>query len=824
MKSKTIIISFLLALLIIGVTVVRAYIPTVLYAVGVLVILICLVYYVFELLLNEKKYFEEKLQNINVNVDSAKTEILRNQTEYKKQIISDLADKYLSIQQLVSKGIDSINEETTKKIDTVKECLTAQSEDIDNKFKKEIEIVNSLLETTQSLSSEILSKIESDSVKIESVLNKTAEQIKNEEECTRRIIEDVSNNISALLNSLKEAIENTIETSTNSIAKISQENKDTLITSVTELSSQEISSRESLSFSLLDVLQKTRELKGLVETCQKSVTSDINNRVNEVTENIAKCIVDAIGVVADSINKTQVSLSESTDSLLQTYKLQGDNVNNNILSVIHRSDALKETVTSFVIQLREILDAAKLRTDEIIRNVESVKQQNNILQESIVNNNELITNNAETVVASTNQHKTEIVELVLQNEANISADIEQCVSNALTTLAESIDQTKTLSAKTEETLLQSNREQTQVVYKSIKDIEEHYSVLHDKLDEILKISIDEIKDCYVSESSKTCESITSNISSAVNKVEECVVKTAKSNNDNAELLSESLIEMTNTISNKIGTIESQNQILTTDIKYINDSRKDNVNALQAISDQFNSLQKALINVQIQSNNVENLVNEFTKKNSNSSVIDSIKSMMAELRKELKTDVSDINDEILETQIKQEIINDELDKLQVLLRNISKGSAQVANGTPELSTPSSITTSKIDRASNTAPQKQQEVKRTIPIVPSISSSTSTKAESKPNRTETIIDSETNNIVYNQFVSGKLAKSTMKDKNGHIVYELEYKDGKIGRSRNYDARGIMNIEQTYYDNGQVHFRNEMTINGRKSTEFDRNGNKK
>ena len=118
------------------------------------------------------------------------------------------------------------------------------------------------------------------------------------------------------------------------------------------------------------------------------------------------------------------------------------------------------------------------------------------------------------------------------------------------------------------------------------------------------------------------------------------------------------------------------------------------------------------------------------------------------------------------------------------------------------------------------QKQPEVKKElIPILP-----TPIKQEPNPNRTETIVDSQTNNIVLNQFVDGKLAKSIMKDVKGHLLYELEYKNGQIAKSRNYDIKGNMNIEQIYYDNGQVHFRNEITRNGKITTEFDRNGNKK
>ena len=66
--------------------------------------------------------------------------------------------------------------------------------------------------------------------------------------------------------------------------------------------------------------------------------------------------------------------------------------------------------------------------------------------------------------------------------------------------------------------------------------------------------------------------------------------------------------------------------------------------------------------------------------------------------------------------------------------------------------------------------------------------------------------------------------MKDSKGHTIYEVEYTKGKIVRSRNYDGKDKMTIEQTFYDNGQVRYRNEYTSKGKVTTEFDINGKKK
>lgn len=838
MKIKIFIISLLLTLLIVGVTLGETYVPISLYPIGIFLIVLCIVFYVYKLLFNEKKHFEDLCQCLNNSINSVKIEILQNQSVCKDQILSNIADRFLSMNQTITQNIDSLKEELSQKTNTILDNLSAQAEIIDDKFNKEKELLESLLEKTQSLSAEIITEISRSSKMLECILNNIIENLKNEEERTRKHIEETCNNVSSQLNSQSRIIGESINTSSNLFTKISQENKEILITSISELSSQELSFRETLSLSLSDILQKNNILQELVRVSQESLMNNINNRGNEVTEYISKCIVDAIGNVLDSLNKTQIYLEKSTETLLRNSKQQGDNVNNNILVTIERNDALKDILISSVTQLVDILTTTKLQTADIIRNVEAVQLQNSNLQESIINNNKLIENNTDSVVASTGRHKTEIVELVSQNSESMSKCIEQHVSNALYTLTDNINQAKALTIKTENSVLQSKNEQVQVVDNVIQELEKQSSVIQHKLDNTqnkvlaqteqmnmtFKTTIDEMNNCFISEGLKSSESIKSNISDAVNKIKESVGETLKLNSNNAEQLSESLASMSNTISNKISTVEGQTQIITKGIKTLNDLYKDNSNSLKSVNSQFDLLHKGITSAQIQSNNVERLISQLAKESSNSAIIDSIKLMIADLRKEVLVGVSNLHNGILESQVEQKVINDELIKLQAILRNIPTDSVYQVDGTQKSSSknPNKATTNLSTPEGES--KKYLDVDQICPIVPSVNPSIGKKIDLKPNRTETIVDNETNNIVYNQFVNGELSKSTMKDKKGRLIYELEYKNGKIFRSRNYDAKGIMNIEQTYYDNGQVHYRNEKTIKGKISTEFDKYGNKK
>jgi len=89
-------------------------------------------------------------------------------------------------------------------------------------------------------------------------------------------------------------------------------------------------------------------------------------------------------------------------------------------------------------------------------------------------------------------------------------------------------------------------------------------------------------------------------------------------------------------------------------------------------------------------------------------------------------------------------------------------------------------------------------------------------------ETFTDIETNNIVSNIYENGKLCKSTMTNENGSIIYEMDFINEKIARTKNYDIEGNLTTEQIFHENGQVKTRIEHFYGEEKVTEFDNNGN--
>lgn len=191
--------------------------------------------------------------------------------------------------------------------------------------------------------------------------------------------------------------------------------------------------------------------------------------------------------------------------------------------------------------------------------------------------------------------------------------------------------------------------------------------------------------------------------------------------------------------------------------------------MQSSKEHYDDINKAISAVHIKAQSIEDKVSILSKNNNSEFVIKSMTSVIYELKKDLGNSVSGISNQILDSQASAK---DELSKLQLILQSIQEDLSFV------------------------------DPESTITV-------------------DTITDEVTGNIVQNQFEKGCLTKSIMKDSQGHILYELEYVGGQISKSKNYDVDGHLNIEQAFYSNGQVHYRNEYT---KVTTEFDINGKKK
>ena len=384
--------------------------------------------------------------------------------------------------------------------------------------------------------------------------------------------------------------------------------------------------------------------------------------------------------------------------------------------------------------------------------------------------------------------------------------------------------------------MSANKENSASILQKVEDVMQHSIAIQesittsaadlaaktDTLNETIKTTNDEIQAKVESASNGMSQLISEGIGAITTSVSTGIDGARQASSESAEQIMSANKENSASILQKVdelilqgATIEKQNNTISSLIvDSVKESDKATEMFMSGLQNQYQTINKGLTSVQLKTENIENSVLHISEKEFNKKIVDSIQSLILELRTDIKNSISDINNEFLDTQIAQETINSELEKLQVLLRTVLNSFENK--------------TEKIVKQVATESNKQVKPSSSTPsILPNVSRSVEQNVKSHqpdPNRTESIVDSETKNIVVNQYKDGNVVKSTMKDSKGHTIYEVEYSKGKIVRTRNYDSKGKLTIEQTFYDNGQVHYRNEYTSKGKVTTEFDINGKKK
>ena len=215
------------------------------------------------------------------------------------------------------------------------------------------------------------------------------------------------------------------------------------------------------------------------------------------------------------------------------------------------------------------------------------------------------------------------------------------------------------------------------------------------------------------------------------------------------------------------------------------------------------------------------IRSFTEKHNNE-ILKNTKNSLSESTTEIKTTIENSTKKMLsEYEFKQT-----LDKANTKLGDIIKENTKLGDIIKENT--ENILGFVADLSSDIKSNNDELLKTILRIVNGESTSSNNSNETtltklKPNRTEEFFDEQSGYIVSNQYKDCELIKSTMKQSE-QVVYDVEYKNNKIYRTQNYDTDGNVNIEQLFYDNGQVHYRKEYTKNGIIVTEFDVDGNKK
>ena len=591
---------------------------------------------------------------------------------------------------------------------------------------------------------------------------------------------------------------------------------------------------DSFSNNQEQVLQRLTNFEVVLSKNIENSTSQINESLNHTSDLVLKEFSKQTEVVG--------TLKQNTTELFNN--LSKDILNWNECSIkqtIENTNELKKTLALNTEHLSTVInDSLKTIQESTFNSSNQLnKQMEQIciaIQENINTSTSDLAIKTDALNETLKTTNGEIQSKVESASNSMSQLISEGIGAITTSVSTGIDDARQASKESAEQIMLANKENSASILQKVNDIIQcsiaiqesintsisDFATKTDALNETLKTTNEEIQSKVEGASNSMSQLISEGIGAITTSVSTGIDGARQASSESAEQImlankenSASILQKVDELVLQGATIEKQNNTISS---LIVDSVKESDKATEVfmlgLQDQYQTINKGLTSVQIRVENIENSVLHISQKEFNKKIVDSLQSLILELRTDIKNSLSNLNNDFLDTKIAQEATNTEIEKLQVLLRatlnsfedKAEKITKQVVKESNK-QTKSSSSTQGIHH--NVTRNVEQNEKYHHP---------------DPNRTETIVDSETKNIVINQYKDGNVVKSTMKDSKGHTIYEVEYSKGKILRTRNYDSKGKMTIEQTFYDNGQVHYRNEYTSKGKITTEFDINGKKK
>ena len=572
------------------------------------------------------------------------------------------------------------------------------------------------------------------------------------EDNTSRLLDSLSHNQEQVLQRLthsEEILSKNIENSTSQIKE--------KLCNTSDLVQKEFSKQTEL---VGTIHKNTAELFSALSNDILNWNDSSNKQAIENTNELKRTLALNTEHISTVINDSLKTIQESTFNSSDQLKKQMEQI------CIAIQESINTSASDLTIKTDALNETLKTANDEIQSKVESAS---NSMSQLISEGFGAVTTSVSTGIDSARQSSSESAEQILlankENSASILQKVDGIMQNSIA-IQESINTSASdLATKT------------------------------DALNETLKTANDEIQSKVESASNSMSQLISEGFGAVTTSVSTGIDSARQSSSESAEQIllankenSASILQKVDELVLQGATIEKQNNTISSLIvDSIKESDKETEVFMSGLQNQYQTIHKGLTFVQLKTENIENSVLHISEKELHKKIVDSLQSLIHELRIDIKNSISDINSEFLDTQIAQEATISELVKLQVLLRTVL----------------------------NSFEDKAEKI---------VKQGTTESNQPDPNRIESIVDSETKNIVVNQYKDGNVVKSTMNDSKGHTIYEVEYSKGRIVRTRNYNNKGILNIEQTFYDNGQVHYRNEYTSKGKITTEFDINGIKK
>ncbi|MDY2931092.1 MAG: hypothetical protein SOT90_03085, partial [Muribaculaceae bacterium] len=524
-----------------------------------------------------------------------------------------------------------------------------------------------------------------------------------------------------------------------------------LTETISTISEQSKAQVESNASKLLDALSNNQEqvLDRLIKSevvLNKNIentTSQINEALNHLSNLIKKELseqTEMIGTLRQNTTELFNCLSKEIQTLNESSRKQAiENTNE-----LKRSLELSTKHISIVIS-----DSLKTIQESTFNSSEQIKKQMEqiciAIQDSI---NTSATNLATKADTLNEVLKTTNDDIQFKIES-ASSGISQLISEGIGTITKSvssgIEGARQASSESAEQIILANKENSASILQKVDDIRQHSIAIQDSmntyatdltiktdaLNEALKTTNDDIQFKVESASSGMSQLISEGIGTITKSVSSSIEGASRASSESAEQIMLTNKENSMSILQKVDELVLQGAILEkqndTISSLIIDSVKESDKAtevfMSGLQDQYQTINKGLTSVQLKAENIEKFVQHISEMEFNKKIVDSIQSLIIELRTDIKNSISDINTEFLDTHIAQEATNTELEKLQVLLRTFlrsfeDKAAEQVAKGSNTQTKSSSSTQGVHPNATRSA---EQNVKSHQP---------------DPNRTESI----------------------------------------------------------------------------------------
>ena len=758
MVAKTITIIVLLLVGVWGVLEGKALLPAWGYYLTICLSIILLVAYIFKIAKVLKERFEERLSEIDNKILSSH-EVLESQLLNLRGLVKDESSL---LHDRLSKESKSVCEAQTELSNHFDSEISLLKENQNERFTSQFEVLSSLGDSINKKSTEIRSLI-----------------VNGKNDLCDDITTALKNDSSVIKGCVEENAETAVTSITDKILSV----KSFAETSFTSFLEKYYNNIESLEKAANVLFEQLKLNNSTIETKSQLLLSSTESQSKIANENVSKTVEVAVASLSENMDLAKRFTEEALGALSMAGKEQSATLQQQLNEISRQADLLQESLSASTNELSAKSDAL-----------------------------------SEALITGQKELKDGLFETAEKGNENVTT----AVAGAVTSLSENLDLAKRFTEEALGALSMAGKEQSATLQQQLNEISRQADLLQeslsastnelsaksDALSEALITGQKELKDGLFETAEKGNENVTTAVAGAVTSLSKNLDLVKLSTLKSLEFLEKNKQNMGD-LFNKIIALQSQNTGISSIINNsINNSLASKESVLKALNEKSAVLQKEINKTYFQAQNLENLISQVPTKNKE--IVESIKTLIrTEIKSLISNSVSELNDEILSSQIVQESVNNELSKLQILLRTILKSFDNYSELLKDQSINNLGTESQVSDRTKLGPSNSP-VRRLL--------------NKEPNRTETIVDDESGNVVFNHYKNGDLIKTTMKDKHDRTIYELEYINGRIQRSKNYDANGKLSIEQTFHNNGQVHYRIEYTKNGKITSEFDNNGNKK